>query len=542
MLFGHELSGGRWQIFVILATVSGMSSAAVLATINLAAGAMSDADIMANALLVLIVAILLYIFAQKALMIKAAELAHGTVHHLRVQLLETLKAAELQELEQLNRNAIFASVNTEMRVIADGTPTLMVVVQSAVLTVVTMMYLAWLSLAGALLTLVFVAIASAFHISQSQRVIQQHEALFRLNNSMMDGFSDLIGGFKEVKLNFFRAEELSERVSARSAAVSGQALNAQSVFAGTFVASQVTFFLLTGMMVFILPMFSIVDSVTLAKITAATLFLIGPISNVVGGLSTVQRLNAAADVVQSIFDRLQQIGHLSSSGARRIAAFDVIGMNDAAFRYEDDDSAGSFAIGPISLEIARGQVVFVTGGNGSGKSTFLKLLTSLYLPTDGSLMLDRAPLQDSDVSAYRSLFSAIFSDNHLFQEFYGLPDVDPGKVAEYLHLMELEHKVTITGRAFNSISLSSGQRKRLAMIVAILEDRPIYVFDEWAADQDPHFRQKFYRKILPLLKSLGKTIVAVTHDERYFDAADVRYHMEEGSLHKIANVDVSVEQ
>lgn len=540
-LFGRELGGGRWRIFVILAAVSGVSSAAVLATINLAAGSMSDPDVMAHALFVLILAILLYVYAQKSLMIRAAELAHGTVHHLRVRLIRTLKSAELQEIERLNRNEIFASVNAEMRVIADGTPTLMVVAQSAVLTVVTMAYLAWLSLPGAVLAAVFIAIGSSFHTSQNRRVIQLHERLFRLNNAMMDGFGDFIDGFKEVKLNSARAQELSERLAARSTAVAAQALGTQSFFAGTFVASQVTFFLLTGMMVFVLPLFSAIDPATLVKVTAATLFLIGPISNVVGGLSTVQRLNAAAQVVESIFDRLREIERWSPATTVQLAGFDRIGLAGAVFRYEAGEEAG-FSVGPMDLEIRSGQVVFVTGGNGSGKSTFLKLITSLYLPDSGSIMLDGRPVEGDEIGAYRSLFSAIFSDNHLFQEFYGLPTIDSDRAAEFVRLMELEHKVTIDGRAFSTLALSSGQRKRLAMIVTLLEDRPICVFDEWAADQDPHFRQKFYRIILPRLKSAGKTVIAVTHDERYFDAADVRYHMEEGRLNLVVGADIPLGQ
>src|SRR5262249_28374968 len=128
---------------------------------------------------------------------------------------------------------------------------------------------------------------------------------------------------------------------------------------------------------------------------------------------------------------------------------------------------------------------------------------------------------------------AIFSDNHLFKELYGMPPIDPAEVSEFLELMEMVHKVHIEGRSFNTVALSSGQRKRLALIALMLEHRPICVFDEWAADQDPHFRRKFYRELLPKLRTLGKTIIAVTHDDRYFDAADLRVHLEEGRLRAI---------
>jgi putative ATP-binding cassette transporter len=533
-LFGRELSGGKWRTLLILAAVSGISSAAVLATINLSAGNIGDPDVMAHALVVLVLAIFLFVYSQKTLMVQAAELAQRTVHHLRLGLLETLQAAELLEVENLNRSEIFSTVSTEMRVISDGASTMMVVAQSAVLTVVTMAYLAWLSLVAFVLAAIFISIAASIHISRHRQIMDQHARMFALNNEMMDGFSDFVDGFKEVKLNAARAQELGNRVSAQSASVSARSLEFQSLFATSFVASQVTFFLLTGIMVFIVPVFTTIDPQTLVKITATTLFLIGPISAVVGGLPTVQRLNAAADLIMSLQRRLSEIQHWSPPGKAQITKFDRIELSDVTFSYAstDEDEAG-FTVGPISMPIDQGKVIFITGGNGSGKSTLLKLVTSLYLPTAGKLILDGRTLGDDDIVPFRNLFTAIFSDNHLFREFYGIPEINPAKVTEYLQLLELEHKVSIKGRSFSTVALSSGQRKRLALLVALLENRPIYVFDEWAADQDPHFRRKFYQTILPSLKALGKTIFAVTHDERYFDTADIRFHMEEGQLRQV---------
>jgi putative ATP-binding cassette transporter len=161
-------------------------------------------------------------------------------------------------------------------------------------------------------------------------------------------------------------------------------------------------------------------------------------------------------------------------------------------------------------------------------------MTGLYIPTSGTVRIDGQPVTADNVAAYRSLFVAIFSDHHLFKELYGVPPIVPAEVDELLALLEMAEKVRVEGRAFDTLALSSGQRKRLAMIAALLEHRPICVFDEWAADQDPHFRRKFYRELLPKLRAWGKTIIAVTHDDRYFDAADVRVHLEEGRVASIA--------
>lgn len=177
-----------------------------------------------------------------------------------------------------------------------------------------------------------------------------------------------------------------------------------------------------------------------------------------------------------------------------------------------------------------GEIVFIVGGNGSGKSTFLKLLTFLYSPMGGSIKVDGTDIREMDHSHYRNLFSVIFSDYHLFDRLYGVRGVDDRRVQELLEVMEMESKTEWVDDRFTNIDLSTGQRKRLALVTSFLEDKSIYVFDEWAADQDPGFRKYFYEVILQDLKRQGKTIIAATHDERYFDVADRVLKMEYGQF------------
>ena len=195
------------------------------------------------------------------------------------------------------------------------------------------------------------------------------------------------------------------------------------------------------------------------------------------------------------------------------------------FSYVDQQFGNKFSVGPFNITLEAGEMVFITGGNGAGKSTFLKLFTGLYRPDGGRILLDGKLLDQRRQGAYRSLIAAVFTDYHLFRRLYGLPAAD---LSALLRTMEIDHKVSLTGRDFDSLEFSAGQKKRVALIVALLEDRPIIVLDEWAADQDPIFRRKFYEELLPAFKAMGKTVVAVTHDDRYFHLADRRLHMEEG--------------
>jgi putative ATP-binding cassette transporter len=259
------------------------------------------------------------------------------------------------------------------------------------------------------------------------------------------------------------------------------------------------------------------------------LFLIGPIVNVIGSASAFASASAACAQMVDLEKQLEAASVSSRDSSEQVRRFDEIRLQAAAYRH-GGDGEGGFQVGPLDLSLRRGEMLFVSGGNGSGKSTVLKLLTALYLPQQGEIVLDGATVGPERREAYQSLFSTAFSDFHLFERTFGLGDLDEAEVAAWLAKMGLAGKTALNNRRFDTILLSTGQRKRLALVVAMLEDRPIYVLDEFAADQDPEFRRKFYDEILPAMLERGKTVVVVTHDERYFDRATRRVIMDEGRI------------
>jgi ABC-type siderophore export system fused ATPase/permease subunit len=187
------------------------------------------------------------------------------------------------------------------------------------------------------------------------------------------------------------------------------------------------------------------------------------------------------------------------------------------FRYVGKLSEAAFQVGPLNFILRPGELVFVTGGNGSGKSTFLKVLAGLYSPDSGNLMLDGMPVNDDTREVYRALMSAVFTDYHLFQRLYGIPESDQAEVGGLLTQFRLADKTEVSEGEFSTLELSGGQRKRLALIVSLLEKRPVLLLDEWTSDQDPEFRRKFYNELLPELMQAGATVVVITHDDRYLD-------------------------
>ena len=228
-------------------------------------------------------------------------------------------------------------------------------------------------------------------------------------------------------------------------------------------------------------------------------------------------------------------GHERTNGVARTPApaaprtFHTLTFEDVRFAYKSDGSE-LFALGPLSFSVTAGEILFIIGGNGSGKSTLLKVLAGLYPPDSSVIAVDGMPTATLDTQSYRELFTAVFADFHLFERLYGLLGTPEAPVAQLLAEMQLDRKVQFVTDRFTTLDLSTGQRKRLALIVSMLDDKPVFIFDELAADQDPEFRQFLYEALLPKLKKLGHTVIAATHDDRYFHVADTIIRMEYGKV------------
>jgi putative ATP-binding cassette transporter len=224
----------------------------------------------------------------------------------------------------------------------------------------------------------------------------------------------------------------------------------------------------------------------------------------------------------------EQAGALTVAPSMRMDRLELSGVTHTYFREREDEN---FVLGPINLKFNPGDLVFLIGGNGSGKTTLLKLITGLYVPEGGEIRLNGKVINDQTRDSYRQHFSVVFSDFFLFETLLGLDTNDLDEEARrFLVQLQLDHKVKVKDGALSTTELSQGQRKRLALLTAFLEDRALYVFDEWAADQDPYFKEIFYFQILPELKARGKTVIITSHDDRYFHLADRIVKLDYGQI------------
>ena len=258
------------------------------------------------------------------------------------------------------------------------------------------------------------------------------------------------------------------------------------------------------------------------------LYVKGPMERIVQLLPLAGRAKISFRKVAGL---TAEFRHGEAPRSEAPAAFhEAIALRDVRFAFPVAAGAAPFALGPIDLRIAKGETVFIVGENGCGKTTLVKLLLGLYPPHSGELLLDGEPVTPACLDDYRQLFSAVFSDYFLFEDLPRAEGATLELARDYLERFEIAHKVRVEGGAFTSLDLSTGQRKRLALIQAWLQQRPIMMFDEWAADQDPTFRRVFYATLLPELKRLGKTLIVISHDDRYFDAADRVIRLQAGRI------------
>lgn len=221
----------------------------------------------------------------------------------------------------------------------------------------------------------------------------------------------------------------------------------------------------------------------------------------------------------------------------------AIELIEVAHRYHREGEDHNFTLGPLNLLLKPGELVFLTGGNGSGKSTLALLLVGLYSPEGGRITLNGAVIGEANREEYRQRFSVVFSDFYLFESLLGLVESNVDERARaYLTQLQLDRKVTVADGVFSTVELSQGQRKRLALVTAYLEDRPFYVFDEWAADQDPLFKELFYTVVLSDLKARGKTVVVITHDDHYYHVADRCIRLEDGRIVEDRHVRSRIEE
>ncbi len=469
-----------------------------------------------------------------------ARLSEGTIFEMRMLLSQRILASPLQRLEALGAPRLLATLTDDIQSVATAFFSFPVLCTNLAIVVSCLIYLSWLSGPAFLFVLGILAIG----IASTQLLISKGRYYLALARDQQDRlfghFRAVTEGIKELKLHHQRQQSfLSQELGDTAMTSRRYNIQGRTVFAVAGSWGLLYIFVAIGLLIFVLPQWIDTKPATLSGYALVTLYLMLPLQQILVALPVFSRASVALGKIDSL-------GLLLASASAANPQSQPLPSNSFysrlslkgvthAYRGERDDSG--FTLGPMDLSFQPGELVMIVGGNGSGKSTLAKLITGLYSPEAGEVYLDHQPVIDDNREWYRQHFSAVFADFYLFERFLGLgQDNLDSQAKDYLLQLQLDHKVQVQDGRLSSTALSQGQRKRLALLTAYLEDRPIYLFDEWASDQDPVFKEIFYTQLLPELKSRGKMVLVISHDDHYFHLADRIVKLDYGQIEYDHNV------
>ncbi|WP_310838829.1 cyclic peptide export ABC transporter [Herbaspirillum huttiense] len=463
-------------------------------------------------------------------------LGRNVLLHLRMHIANSLVHLPLPEMERLGSARISTAMVQDAQTICSAIQSFPNIVINSTVLVAALFYLASLSLKILCVFIIFFCFGIYVHRQITLRSATFLKNVSSFNEGLHKDIQTLTDGMKELKLNRFRRRDfLLNDLAIRVRTSADNNLQALTLFSVASQWGQLVLFSTIGITIFMGRSLISVDASAISAAALTIIYLINPISILLYSSSAFERMRIALTriasfqscIEKSTSDMLSE----EDAGPDRYP-LQCVELSSIHYQYERLGQSG-FELGPIDLVIRPGEITFIVGGNGGGKSTLLKILTGLYSPSCGTLTWNGRKIETSrQLEDYRQLFSAIFCDAYLFERVIpsGCAQEDPAMIDVHLAKLQLKGKVSVENGYFTTTDVSQGERKRLALIAACLENRPIFVFDEWAADQDPKFKDIFYYEILSSLKEQGKAVVAITHDEKYFGVADHLVKIEDGRI------------
>ncbi|WP_024297841.1 cyclic peptide export ABC transporter [Methylomicrobium lacus] len=519
--------------------ISGLSNAALIAFINASLAGRLDqslafwrfAGMTPTAWFAVLASIVLVCrFASHYLL---SRFSTKLVRDLRLHVSRLILNAPYPNLQKMGKSVLLSHLTEDVSAIANASELFPVLCINFAIVAGCMAYLSWLSwqLAGVLAGVILFGVMT-FHLFNHvpmrslRRARDEYDSLSR-------GFSALTEGVRELKLHRRRSEAfVSQSLAVNEEAYRRYSFRAAVAYLWINQWIQFLYYLTIAAILYVFPVWQALTPEVVSGYLLVFLFMMSPLTLLTSSLPVFSRAKVSLNKVLQLDDTLR-----GKNSAQRLAKFSAqrhfkaLTLHGVTHSFHREKENRNFTLGPIDLEFHPGELVFLIGGNGSGKTTLAMLLIGLYHPEQGTIHWNGCPVDAGSRDAYQQHFSVIFSDFYLFDELYGV-DFENNRAAieDYLQRLHLHHKVDIVNGRFSSVSLSQGQRKRLALLAAYLEDRPFYVFDEWAADQDPEFKHLFYTELLPALKARGKTVLAITHDDKYFHLADRCIKLDEGRI------------
>jgi putative ATP-binding cassette transporter len=527
---GMRLSQWTLILMALTSILGGLANAGLLAVIsNALKGAGSKWETLAWSFAGLCLVVPVNRFVSGVVLLRLTQQA---LFQLRMNLCRAVLATPLRQLETIRDHRILTTLANDVGSLTEALAQVPLLLMHTTMVIGALAYLGWLSWKLLILLFFFLAVGILGYQLPFVKAMSHFGRAREEADRLMRHLRALTEGIKELKLHRRRQEIFIARVESTIASLQRHDFNGSAIAMAGSSWSQILFFVAVGVIVFVVPNLGTVDPGTTTSYTLVILYLINPLQAVLGAFPALGRAEVAmARLDQLGFSLVALAPEAEPQGVSPFATgWRRLVLSGVTHSYADGDEK-SFTCGPVDLMLDAGELVFLVGGNGSGKTTLAKLIVGLYVPETGEIRLDGLPVVDDNRDHYRQVFSTVFQEFHLFDSLLGLDgEQPPGRLREHLERLGLDRKIQIEGGELSTTDLSRGQRKRLALLTALLEDRSFYLFDEWAADQDPQFKQVFYRELLPELKARRKTVLVISHDDRYYDVADRILRMDNGQI------------
>lgn len=515
-------------VILLLALVAGLSRDWVMIIVNRAAA--SPVEITISYWLPLFaLAFTVVVASSFTYQVMVQVVTTYVVNNVRLKLIGGLLKAQPSLIDRREHGALYHILTTDVSIVAGFTSTFLNMLPAVIfLSIAVPQIFGYSLVAGLFVILVMVLGTLAYHLQQ-KTVARLNDDARALEVAYFERVSEMLKGFRELRLHQSRRVSFSADLGNVLERLRRLLIKVSRIFETGEAAVHALKFLLFGGIVFLVPYLVRTESVVTFQLLTLVLFSLTPFEQIVtnypafiGTLISYLRINDLAKdlaVVERVPER-----HVAA-----VAPFSTIRLRGVEAAYNSRETS-SFALGPIDFELKWGEVVFLTGSNGSGKTTFMNVLAGLLDPVSGTIEMDGKPLAAEDMTAYRAHFSAIFTQFHVFRNLYGLENVTPEQADAVIDQVSLNGVTSIRSDGISRIDLSSGQRRRLALAIALLEDRNVLILDEFVADQDPEKRDYFFRTLLPSLRQQGKTVVISTHDLAWLGFADRIINFENGQM------------
>ncbi|AGI24483.1 cyclic peptide transporter [Pseudomonas sp. ATCC 13867] len=522
------------SIATLLGIVGGASITALLATINYSLH--SDGGMPSGLLLGFAGLCLLALLGSIISDIGTNYVGQNVIARLRKDLGSKIISAPIEQIERYRSHRLIPVLTHDIDTISDFAFAFAPLAVSLTVTLGCLGYLANLSLPMFLTTAVAIVIGSAVqYVARSKGIKGFFEARDE-EDLLQKHYRALAEGSKELRISRLRRfQHYNERLQGTADRICDIQVRSINLFVIAKGFGSTLFFIVIGVALAYQSLWPSTDKATLSGFILVLLYMKGPLEHLIGQLPIVSRAQVAFRRIAELSVRFSspEPNLLLADDGRPALDMQQIQLRDLSYHYPTEDGSRGFGVGPLNLTLRRGEILFIAGENGCGKTTLIKLLLGLYAPRGGELLLNGEAVTDANRDDYRQLFTTIFADYFLFEDLLKGSEEIPVEANRYLERLEIAHKVSLQGQEFSTTDLSTGQRKRLALVQAWLEKRPVLVFDEWAADQDPEFRRIFYTELLPELRAQGKTLIVISHDDRYFDVADRLLRMSAGQIVEI---------